>query len=236
MAELERQADEADPIASLHKMSTTAGISSGEYVAINLPAVFAALLGLATALAFLGLPFLAVGAGGIVCGVVALRQIHGSNGTQGGAALAWGGIVVSLALAGTVFYNHTQEQAALKRQQEQVNATIQTLGKYLSSEDYAAAYGLMAPELQQRVDPQTFVQAWKIRQEWRGPLRSVQGNDRFAVTKGAGTTVMYTKAIFRFGAPDKPFEVGYIVALRLGDDGWRVLDIPDVYPRQKPKR
>jgi len=109
MPELEppRKSDEAasetpDPIAHLHKMSTTAGVGSQDYVAINNAAIVSVILGLCTALAFLGIPFLIVGAAGIVSGIIALLQIRHSNGTQGGRGLAILGMLLSLALAGSV--------------------------------------------------------------------------------------------------------------------------------------
>src|ERR1044071_7201619 len=52
MPELEQANQQDDPIAALHRMSTTAGVGSQDYVAINNLAIAAALLGLGTALAF----------------------------------------------------------------------------------------------------------------------------------------------------------------------------------------
>ena len=40
----------ADPLSKLHKMSTTAGLASQQYVAVNIAAVMAALLGVASGL------------------------------------------------------------------------------------------------------------------------------------------------------------------------------------------
>src|SRR5438067_1559244 len=82
MAELETQRPVNDPIAALHKMSTTAGVGTTEYVAINNLAIVAAVLGLVTGLAFFGAPFMLIGVAGILCGIVALKQITDSNGTQ----------------------------------------------------------------------------------------------------------------------------------------------------------
>src|SRR3954447_16756129 len=90
------------PIARLHKMSTTAGVGSQDYVAINNSAIVSVILGLCTALAFLGVPFLIVGAAGIVFGIIAIVQIRHSNGTQGGMGLAILGILLSLGIAGSV--------------------------------------------------------------------------------------------------------------------------------------
>src|SRR5687768_2615927 len=101
MSELEQQKTVDDPIASLHRMSTTAGVGSQEYVAINNVAIVAAILGLCTALGFLGPFFLILGLAGVICGFVALKEIRNSNGTQSGKLLAWLGVFLSVALAGS---------------------------------------------------------------------------------------------------------------------------------------
>src|SRR5258706_13413962 len=89
MTELERPSqstptpsDQGDSIAHLHKMSTTAGVGSQDYVAINNAAIVSVILGKCTALALLGMQFFIVGAAGIVTGIVALVQIRYSNATQ----------------------------------------------------------------------------------------------------------------------------------------------------------
>src|SRR5687768_15951322 len=86
----------ADPLARLHHMSNTAGITSQEYVAINLPSVFSTLLGLASlaVLVFHQWVLLVIPLAAIAFGVAALRQIRDSNGTQTGRAFAWVGIVL----------------------------------------------------------------------------------------------------------------------------------------------
>src|SRR3954454_9597425 len=95
--------DAPNPLASLHKMSTTAGISSQEYVAINIPSIIAPVLGVASVVAVLNPILLVVPLAAIVTAVAALRQIRESNGTQTGRAFAWLGIVLSLAIGGVVF-------------------------------------------------------------------------------------------------------------------------------------
>src|SRR6185436_15279396 len=49
-----------DPLAHLHKMSTTAGLGSQEYVAVNGMAVFALVLGLASGFALFDRLFLVI--------------------------------------------------------------------------------------------------------------------------------------------------------------------------------
>src|SRR3954471_976134 len=89
----------ADPLRSLHKMSTTAGVGSQEYVEINLVAVWAVVLGLLSFLALLDNVLLIVPVIGTVFAIVALRQIRNSAGTQTGGAIAWGALVLSLGFA-----------------------------------------------------------------------------------------------------------------------------------------
>src|SRR3954452_11695166 len=108
MPEMQNQAStpdnpgNTDPLSSLYKMSRTAGLGTTEYVAINGAAVTAAILGLASALAIMADVLLVIPLVGIIFAIVALRQISHSSGTQGGRALAWAGLVLSLAFAAIV--------------------------------------------------------------------------------------------------------------------------------------
>jgi hypothetical protein len=115
-------------------MSTTAGVGSQDYVAINNAAIVSVILGLCTALAFLGIPFLIVGAAGIVFGIIALVQIRHSNGTQGGMGLAILGILLSLAIAGSVAMANILDYTRRQEDQRQINALLDQLGKYIASE------------------------------------------------------------------------------------------------------
>src|SRR5438045_8876185 len=76
-----------DPLARLHKMSTTAGLGSGDYVAVNGTAVFAVFLGFASALALMSETLLLIALAAVIVSVVAWRQIKHSNGTPTGKGL-----------------------------------------------------------------------------------------------------------------------------------------------------
>src|SRR3954451_9896103 len=76
-----------DPLAHLHKMSTTAGLGSGDYVAVNGTAVFALLVGVASALALMSEVLLILPLVAFVAGFMAWGQIRHSNGTQTGKGL-----------------------------------------------------------------------------------------------------------------------------------------------------
>src|SRR2546423_11699825 len=85
-----------DPLAKLHRMSTTAGVASQQYVAVNTTAVIAALLGVASGLTLFSQLMLVIPVAGIVCAIVAWRQINGSNGTETGKPLAIAVLLLSL--------------------------------------------------------------------------------------------------------------------------------------------
>ena len=87
---------DADPFAHLHKMSTTAGLGSGDYVAINGTAIAAILLGVCSALVlFNSLIFLLIPLLGVIAAIVAFKQISASNGTQTGREVAAIGMLLS---------------------------------------------------------------------------------------------------------------------------------------------
>src|SRR5215212_974195 len=99
-----RPYDRSDPLASLHKMSTTAGLGSTDYVEVNGTAIAALVLGLISAVTLFNEPLLlVVPAAGIVTAIFAFRQIARSNGTQTGSALAVGAILLSLGFGGIMF-------------------------------------------------------------------------------------------------------------------------------------
>src|SRR2546421_6088660 len=163
MPELEPQSktaqpatDRPDPIANLHKMSPPAGLGSQDYVAINNAAIVSVILGMCTALAFLGIPFLIVGAAGIVSGIIALVQIRHSNGTQGGKGLAILGILLSLALAGSVGVAGIIDWRREHEDQVQIDQVLDQLGQALASEQYDKAYQLFTPEFQGVLKPEIF--------------------------------------------------------------------------------
>src|SRR2546421_2122339 len=163
MPELERPSQssptpsqQGDSIAHLHKMSTTAGVGSQDYVAINNAAIVSVILGMCTALAFLGIPFLVVGAAGIVSGIIALVQIRHSNGTQGGKGLAILGILLSLALAGSVGAANIVDWSRQREDETKVNQVLEQFGKDVTAGEYDKAYQLFTPDFQGLIKPDVF--------------------------------------------------------------------------------
>src|SRR5207249_5999139 len=89
-----------EPLAHLHKMSTTAGLGSGDYVAVNGTAVFALMLGVASALALMTEVLLIIPLVCVIASVIAWGQIRHSNGTQTGKRLVIAALVLGLGLGG----------------------------------------------------------------------------------------------------------------------------------------
>jgi hypothetical protein len=193
------QTESPDPILKLHKMSTTAGVGSQDYVAINNAAIVSVILGLCTALAFLGLPFLIVGAAGIVSGVIALVQVRHSNGTQGGAALAILGILLSLGLAGSVAASSFLEWNRQRDDEREIDKVLEQFGQYVAAEQYDKAYQLFSPDFQMVIRPDVFRVQLQAYQQYFGKIDGATSNDVFQfATTTEGIQTAQTQAIVRF--------------------------------------
>jgi len=191
-----------DPIANLHKMSTTAGVGSQDYVAINNAAIVSVILGMCTALAFLGIPFLVVGAAGIVSGIIALVQIRHSNGTQGGGGLAILGIVLSLALAGSVAAANILEWTREREDRAAINNVLAQFGQDIASEQYDKAYQLFTPEFQAVFKPDVFRVQLQAYQQYFGKIEGMTSNDLFQFLATAdGVPTAQTQTMLRFQQP-----------------------------------
>lgn len=208
MPELEPANNSADPssqadaITRLHKMSTTAGVGSQDYVAINNSAIVSVILGLCTALAFLGIPFLVVGAAGIVAGIIALVQIRHSNGTQGGTGLAILGILLSVGIAGSVAAANIIDWSHRREDQAEINKVLAQLGQHVASEQYDKAYELFMPEFQAVFKPQVFRDQLQGYQQYFGKIDSMISNEVFQfVPTTEGEPSASTQTIVSFRAP-----------------------------------
>ena len=170
--------DGPDPLASLHKMSTTAGVTSQEYVAINITSVVALLLGLASVLAALAPVLLIVPVAGVVVSLVALSQIRASNGTQTGRGFAWLGVVLSLAIGGFVLARAAVEQSQTRADRDEIVRQIEQLGRHVAARDYEKAYAMFSDRFHARVNRATFDAVWESSQNvpQLGRITSMQWN------------------------------------------------------------
>ena len=143
--------DGGDPLAKLHRMSRTAGLGTQEYVAINVAAVLALLLGIASSLALVWSLLLVIALAGVVCGVVALYQIADSNGTQSGRGIAWSGVALSVLFAAVVGGRVIYENLQSRSDRGAVVAAVENFGRKLIASDFKGAYDEVGPRMHQRV-------------------------------------------------------------------------------------
>lgn len=229
-----------DPLASLHHMSMTAGLGSTEYVAINVPSVVALLLGIASVAVLLGDVMLLVPLAGLVCGIVAVRQIHNSNGTQSGRGLAWAGIVLSLAFAGLWTTLTVRDYLARQRARTEIGQLVDRFSDAVKASKWDEAWSLFSPEFKLRIkdNQATFraaiqrIQAIQTGSTTRPVLKLTQikaGTVQFSPTGEAGGPLLLS---FEDDPAPKPLGAQY----RRGEGaaGWQLDDLPALFqpPRE----
>lgn len=151
-----------DPVTRLHRMSTTAGVGSQDYVAINNVAIASALLGIATLLALFGNALLIIPAVAIICGIVALRQIRLSSGTQSGRIFAWGGIALSLLISGWIISAQLSYALRARGDRAAIVQVITDLGSRARDNQWEQAYELFTDDFHKRVALDAFSQRLKV--------------------------------------------------------------------------
>jgi hypothetical protein len=241
MAELERttapaSVPAADPIAGLHKMSTTAGVGSSDYVEINTLAIVSAVLALVTGFSLFDELFLLAGVAAIVVGVIALRQIAQSNGTQGGRALAAIGILLSLGIGATVVARTLAARAAVRKDQDAVNALIADLGEAIKKGKYLEAYNKFDKEFQAYISPQQFENTWRGVQDptaGGAPLAEMKGNDIFEFGQlPTGERTAITKAIIKFDRQGPNEGRLRVDARKPPGQDWKLAHLPELMDRR----
>jgi hypothetical protein len=227
-------ADAPDPLAHLHKMSTTAGLGTTEYVAINGTSVVAVILGLASALAIVDKILLIVPIAGVVCASVALYQIAKSGGTQTGRGLAILGLLLSFGFAGYVGYL----SIAKAHQETADRATLETVIAELSGDiktgDFEKAYALFSPRFQERVPLARFkeVMGYVKSHPNYGNLKGLATNGRYAFESDENTGSRYAQVILlmdldKFSEPSRQD-----ATFRVVGGQWKVENIPGLFPAQ----
>ena len=229
----------ADPLASLHKMSTTAGVTSQEYVAINIPSIVALVLGLASVVAVLNPVLLVIPLAAVVTAVAALKQIRESNGTQTGRGFAWLGIVLSLAIGGFVFARAVARHFQSQADRREIISKMEDLGRLVHERKYEQAYGLFSTRFQSRINRQTFDANWDAQQNFPelGPVVAIEWNRtgiEFKDDPNSGARVGYGGAWVRFQKGGEPAR--YVFEFRKSGQKWEIHDLPAVFPADRPAR
>lgn len=236
----------ADPFSKLHRMSTTAGVGSHDYVAVNTPAVITFFAGLFSGLSLVSLVLLVIPAFAVVAGVVALVQVAKSNGTQAGRLLAGAGMLLALSFSGFVGWREYQDVRAFEQSRAAIRTLITDFAAAAGS-DAAKAYELTGPGFQSRTSKAEFTDFLKMVEGHPagGKIVTAEWNERLeAVQDSSGQGLDIAQAIVRLKlerAP-QPVTADTTFMRRPGPDGtkgpWRIESFGGLFekPAQQPQR
>ena len=229
-------ADDDDPLSHLHKMSTTAGLGSGDYVAVNGAAVAALLLGLASGLTLLGLILLVLPIACIVVSVIAWRQINQSNGTQTGKGLVIVGLICALAFGGFVVTRETTRGWRTRQDRMAIARTIAQFGDKIQGGDVAGAHAMLSPRMQQGVPMERFKQtADFVRQsDLYGKLSETEYNGLVEFNNDDETKQYFASTRMRMTLDKGKIEQN--VVLRKEGDQWLFEGMEAFFPPQQGQR
>jgi hypothetical protein len=229
-----------DPLASLYKMSTTAGLGSGEYVAINGTAIAAVTLGAASALTLLGELFLVIPLVAIVCAVLAIQQVRDSNGTQKGIGLAVCGIALALAFGGYVLAQRVGGYMAQRDDRAAIAAKVVDWGEAVKAGSADALYDQFSDGFRQRVDRERFNNVLRSMKSnpLYGDLLRVESNNVvvFEDDPTSGRQVAMTTAKLRFSKMTGNEAYRATVQFRKlpGEANWQFDNVADLFPADPP--
>jgi hypothetical protein len=214
-------------LGRLHRMSTTAGVTNLDYVAVNQTAIVAVVIALLGALALVSPMFLVLPVAGVVTAAIALRQIRGSVGTQSGRAIAWAAIALSAGLGVAEGAIELAAGVRLRADERKIEAAIAQLGGLLHEAKYDRAYRLFDDDFQNRVTAKEFARVWQ-QTDALGRIDSLAWN---GVTPkflpGGGTRLAYANARIKFPKAD---EQRVVVVLRQVGGEWQLANVPVFFP------
>ena len=226
-----------DPLAHLHKMSTTAGLGTTEYAAVNGVSVIAVILGVASALSLLDPVLLVIPLLTLVLSLVAIWQIRKSNGTQTGKGLALLGLLLAIGFCGLVGGRWAFEIFRNREDETAINGVISNLDQTLRAGKYDDAYRtLFSERFTSRFNQQNFTDTWKHivegSKDYKG-LTGIRSNGRmqFETNPDTGQKAAYAMTIMEFGSNSNPARLPFVF-LKGPDGSWKIADIPDLFKPQ----
>jgi len=225
----------AEHFSHLHKMSTTAGVTNQEYVAVNPLAVVAALLGVASGLAFFGWLLMVIPIAGIIFAIVAIRQIADSNGTQTGKGLAIVGLALCLLCAAGMMVQRYLEAAAVRNDEQAIASAIAQTGRLIGGRDYKSAYAQFDDAFQQQFSYERFQQTWEtVQSSYVGKLEKMEWNGvRPAFRSAEGSPVANAVGRIKF---QNAGEERYELVMRKVGNKWLINALPAFFREQRPQQ
>jgi len=231
---LPKSAADPDPLAHLHKMSATAGAAITQYVAINGLSIAALLLGIASVLAILINALWIVPVVGIILGLLSLRQINRSNGTQSGKLPAYLGLLLCVVMGGIAGARQIVDSIRAKARTEQVLATLTQFSNGIATDDFAAAYQAFSPEFQSRIPEPQFIARWKdLEQRDFSKIRAIRWNQvppLFSDDVSGQIPTADLEALVEFA---QGFELRVVLHFRERNGAWRIYDLPAFFQGER---
>jgi hypothetical protein len=230
-------ADPVDPLSKLHKMSTTAGVASQQYVAVNSAAVIAALLGLASGLAIFSPLLLIISVVGIAVAIVAWRQIRGSNGTETGLVAAGLGLMMSVGFGAGIGGKEYLDYSHSRDDGRKMDAIIQQVSTAIQSNQLEAAYQLFDSNFRQRVSLEQFKTKLQSMQlpGANGRIHSMAWNGilpQYEKTQGGDGLLGIVYGAIMFDAGEGRFTFIFDKT----QTGWSLLNIVEIFPADRPAK
>jgi hypothetical protein len=242
MAELTTKpsyAADQDPLASLHKMSMTAGLGSQDYVAINNLAIGAVVLGLLGVLALVWPLVLISSAAGVICAILAWVQIHNSNGTQSGRLIVVLALLFGLGIGGFVAARSIGGELEDRNDQQAIGQLIEKFSGFLAARQYDRAYLLCSDEFRQRVTEEKFVDAFETQERLggMGGLKSItwNGADDWFGAEANGDRIAVALSLVAYEKMPQPFRqnLSFLKVYDNSGSHWEVNDIPSMFPKPR---
>jgi len=229
-------ATDSDPLLHLHKMSTTAGVGSQEYVAVNVTSVIAVLFGLASLLAIASPVLLIFPIVGVALGVVALRQVKRSNGTQTGGGLAILGLALSGIITAALLCYQGYQVLQRRADQHALASLCQKFGELIDQRKFAEAYDLFDSDFQTRVSKPAFIsQLTSIQtQPLMPPIDGISWNglaEFHSDDPGSETADAMLVVHFKGSTGEARISAHF---RRTGDGPWMIDNLPDQFPPVRP--
>jgi hypothetical protein len=213
-------------------MSTTAGLGTTEYVAINPLAVATVFLGVASALALLDNTLLAVPVLAVLCGIFALRQIYNSGGTQTGRGLAVLGLLLAIVFSGIVLARAIVQHVRTRADTEQIDQIVKQVSKDISEGKSDAAYAAFSKRFTARVSLEEFSGRWDALKKV-GKLKALESNGRlrFYSDPDTGQSMATGMVITEFDSATGNDRLDVLYVKSPGG-GWTIDNIPQFFPDQ----
>jgi hypothetical protein len=226
-----------DPVTGLHRKSYIAGVGSHEYVSINVPAVVALVLGVASCLALIWVWLILIPIAGVACGVAGMVQVRRSNGTQIGALAAKIGVGLAVLCALIVGGQRVMEARQLSLEGQKISALCQEWGRDIAANQFDKAYKLYSDRFTDSVPfaefkaHMTYVQS----DPYTGPVANADWNGLAQFDSDSNSGVMTATGMvlvsYTHGVSDR-----WSTFFRQVNGQWQIDSMPDVFTEQKAPR